>query len=185
MTTLQFIASLVSSLAWPVAAFGIAALFRSQIKALLNKLRTLSFGGAQADFTEKLDKLEVKAEVEPPNEEQPPELVPEPHNLTTRFDRLLEISPAAAILESWNDVEEAAMQAAHFRGVTIDAQTLPRTPSILTKHGVIDSSTATMFSELRSLRNLAAHSNKEISVTDALRFQELASKVLRRLRSPK
>lgn len=51
MDTNQFIASLVSSLAWPAAVVCIAVLFRTQLKTLLTeRLRHIEAGPLKADF---------------------------------------------------------------------------------------------------------------------------------------
>lgn len=77
MGWLEFIASVVGSVAWPIAAVAIAVLFRKQIAALLNKIRTLTLGDAVVDFSEKLDKVETAAETAPDLAEPAP-LAPRP-----------------------------------------------------------------------------------------------------------
>jgi hypothetical protein len=60
MDTKQFIASLVSSLAWPVAVAGIAFIFRSQLKTLLtDRLRHIEAGPIKADFDRAASKVET------------------------------------------------------------------------------------------------------------------------------
>jgi hypothetical protein len=60
MDTKQFIASLVSSLAWPVAVACIAFIFRSQLKTLLtDRLRHIDAGPFKADFDQAASKVET------------------------------------------------------------------------------------------------------------------------------
>jgi len=178
MTVLEFIASLVGSLAWPLAAVLIAALFRSQISALMRKLRTLSFGSAQADFSEKLDQLEVESEAAVPAQGD----VPEAPDLSARFQQLLAVSPAAAILDSWREIEDEVARIAVRRGISTDVRNMRKLMAAFVGQGILDPGAAHMFEDLRGLRNVAAHrSEQEITASDAIRFQELANRALARL----
>ncbi|MBP6876577.1 MAG: hypothetical protein KBC34_01025 [Phenylobacterium sp.] len=61
MDWLQFWASIVGSVAWPIAAASIAWMFKRQISALLDKVRRLSWGDGAIDLSEKLTEVEAVA----------------------------------------------------------------------------------------------------------------------------
>jgi hypothetical protein len=75
--TKQFIASLVSSAAWPVAVFGVALLFRKQIAAIIAvPVKRLKAGPVELEFERVLPDVQAKlaeeAEEAPPPEPAPP-----------------------------------------------------------------------------------------------------------------
>ncbi|OYX89762.1 MAG: hypothetical protein B7X90_06530 [Novosphingobium sp. 17-62-19] len=168
--------SLIGALAWPLAALVIALVFRRPLLTLLARLDELSWGDKAARFAHKLDRLESEA---PPALAEPdgPEIA-----LTGdhgRFIKLLDLSPNAAVLDSWSRVEEAlqGLALAHSLAST-DAAKASRA---LQQRGVLPARTVGMIGEMRSLRNAAAH-NQDISVSDALRFRNLAKGVLNEIR---
>ncbi|MFH1976988.1 MAG: DUF4145 domain-containing protein [Pseudomonadota bacterium] len=84
------------------------------------------------------------------------------HSLTLeeqRILRLAQVSPRAAVIESWRLVESAAMQTANrlisgeFNKKTMTFQAIKK----LEKDAQIGSSAVSLMRELRSLRNDAAH----------------------------
>lgn len=183
MSWLEFIASMTGSLAWPLAAVAIAAIFRSQISSLLRRLNELGWGDAKATFAKELDKAEETAGTLPP---PPPKPDAQQHaNLPSpisteqeRFDKLLAISPSAAVVDAWQAVEEAIRVLATKHGISSSSFPNP-TAWIreLQKGGHLPASVVTLINELRKTRNVAAHSD-EVSVSDAIRFRELAERAL-------
>lgn len=175
---LDFIASIVGSLAWPTAAIVIAFAFRKQISGLLNKIRRLQWGDTSVELADQLDKIETASQAIPVLQNEPPPPLP-----NDRFQQLLEISPSAAILDSWRGVEQMLRQNASdhldnnnkFRSPAQIAKTLRDSESI-------SSSIYEMIRDLQGIRNVAAH-QREVSPTDAYRFNELAEKVTKALES--
>jgi Domain of unknown function (DUF4145) len=181
MGWLEFTASIVGSIAWPIAAVVIAMLFRRQIKALLDKVKSLSWGDAKADFSDRLEEAEVAAE-----ESLPQVTSDETRSGPSQFEQLLDVYPAAAILESWSHVELAIMERHAALGHPYDSrQGVVGAIVRLVRNGAIDQATADSLQELRALRNTAAHSARDgdITVSQAIRFQELAERSIAALRS--
>lgn len=178
MSGLDFTASIVAALAWPVAAVIIAAIFHKQIGGLLVKIRKLNWGDASVELADQLDKVEDNARVLEAEATLPP-AVPETQQAPDdRFDALLAISPSAAILDAWRPVERKLIDLGqrHFGNNT--KYTLPHlVAEKLAANGHLMSSVVAMVNDLRKIRNDAAHS-KEVSVTDAIRFNQLASQVM-------
>ena len=180
MSWLEWSSSVIGSLAWPVAAFCIALIFRSQIAALLDKIKRLSWGDASVDFSEKLDELEsISREVRAESAPAPiPEALPPPPD--DRFKQLLDLAPSAAVLDAWRPVESK------LRSISADVDPGTRSYAprqmmlMLLKLGVISPSVHEMLRDLSGLRNAAVHQG-DVTVTDALRFKNFSVEVLREL----
>lgn len=175
MGVLDFIASLVSSLAWPLAAVTIALVFHKQIGSLLAKVKTLKWGEAAVDFTEKLDKVETEAAAlaEQANGQE----TATPAAPSGRFHELLAISPNAAILDSWSEVESEIRKLGKHHGL-IDSPARPsRIGDQLVQSGVLPTGVHKMLAEMRSMRNQAAH-GAQTTPEDALRFYQLSQRTL-------
>ena len=177
MNWLQWSASIVESLAWPSSALLIALVFRSQIKDLLSKIRKLSWGDASADFSEELDKLESSGrqlEYNITSEDEEAEPI---HD--GRFERMLLISPAGAVLDAWKPIQKQLEEISFVRFSQIKQKrhyTPQQAALMLYKEGYITESDFHLINEMRNLRNIAAHSD-EISKADALRFRDLARRI--------
>lgn len=227
MGTLDFVAAIVNSLAWPLAAVVIALSFRKKLEALIDKVRRLSWGDKSVELADRLEAVEEKAgallapanlettEIRrvylgesfplddpegkaasirvppPPNlpprssvSVPPPARVPSGIAATSlldasvaeRFDRLLEISPAAAVTEAWQSVLDALEEAGARLGY--DSETLRATRRLvrrLEQDGALPRSAVSVILDLRGIRNIAAHEPKSVTRTDAARFFELAT----------
>ena len=58
MDWLQFLASIIGSLAWPLALVVIVLILRRQLVDILRRLKRLKYGEAEAEFGEKLEEVE-------------------------------------------------------------------------------------------------------------------------------
>lgn len=183
MTWLQFIASLIDSVTWP-AAIAVAVFFlRKPIIALIPNLRTLKYKGLEVNFGEKLERLEQELKDEPPLAQIEP-----PSDRQTfsdeRFESLLEISPNAAILEAWNDIEQALRELAEAKNIDEHrGQSILYLSRVLRSREIISSRLAGMLDELRLLRNAAAHptGERQLLITDVRRYKEVADQVRKEL----
>lgn len=168
---LDFISSIVASLAWPVAVVIIAFAFRTKLSDLLSKVQKISWGEASIDLAEKLEDAEAASK------EIAEEIVAtEPAVPDDRFSKLVEISPSAAILDSWQRIERLLNE--HFvdefmsGGRPISANSVFRK---LHHNGRINSSTFNLLRELQQVRNIAVHEGERgVSPTDAFRFYNMS-----------
>lgn len=174
---LEWWASILSALAWPLAALVIALIFRHHLLALLSRLDELSWGDKSARFARKLDRLEFEAPPMPVDDETEPALTLSGDH--ARFLKLLNLSPNAAVLDSWEGIEAALQSLAH--GQQLATADAGQATQALEQRGVLPARTVGMIGEMRALRNAAAH-NQDISVSDALRFRNLAKGVLNEIR---
>jgi hypothetical protein len=175
MGWMDFTASLVGSLAWPVAAVIIAMVFHKQIAGLLGKVKSLKWGEAAVDFATKLDKAEDNAAALTDQVGDPPALPALPPS--DRFQALLGISPNAAILDAWSQVDTQIRALGRHHGLSESPARPTRLWDELVKTHALPIGIINMLNEMRMMRNAAAH-GAETTPTDALRFQELSQRVL-------
>ena len=182
MDTDQLIASLVSSLAWPVAVLLIALAFRRQIAQLLSAgpLRRLRVGAVEAEFERRAAEIETKVEYSP--EMTAPGY---PMTVAAELAPVADVSPSAAVLEAFARVQqdiEARLRAVGFSQV--DQRWGPVGLAQRAKAGgLITPQALEAIEGVAVLRNLAAHRPDEVSRDAALEYLTLIDAVLFTLRS--
>lgn len=185
MDVLTFVASIVGSVAWPIAAFAIAFLFRAQLRKLLDRIRKLSLGENSVDFGGKLDQAEAEADAALPAAQPDPLGSGLPDERTAQ---LISISPSAAVLDAWRSLETKVRTLANPLA-TVATQGRPRPLTFragvkyLLDAGQITGSTYVLLHDLQQLRNAAAHGD-DVSAADALRFTTLAKQAMLFLEGP-
>jgi hypothetical protein len=112
MGWLEFLSSVIESLAWPAAIAFVVYLLRNQIRALLAGLRSLAYGGVRAEFGEHVQEAEIAAE----GAELPSELTPG-SALSTELWPEISSAPRAAVIEAWLAVERELEALAERSGV--------------------------------------------------------------------
>jgi hypothetical protein len=177
MDTNQFIASLVSSLAWPAAVVCIAFLFRTQLKTLLTeRLRHIEAGPIKADFDRigsdvhtVLDQAGI------------------PTSTRAATDELTELAqqvPAAAIPQAFARVEHELRDAL----TAIDEQPSDDADAMVLAHkalerGLISPLTINAIEGIAVMRNLAVHGPpREITVKQAEEYLALVDSVVYAMR---
>ncbi len=97
-----------------------------------------------------------------------------------RFDALAEISPSAAVLEAWINIERALRELAH-RKLLKERRLQPvhQLMRELRSLQIISPRLASMLDDLRALRNEAIHqiTERQISLTEARRYKEIVDQV--------
>lgn len=200
MDCYQFIASLVGSLAWPIAAVMIALLFRSQITALLVRVKEFGWGDKKVTFNEEVKKLEEELDAVDAAPERPSVTSGDtgmafdqmPRSLSDRQQlesarqlldlmELVAVAPDGAVTESWklvsNDVERIAKkhglgETKPYLGRTFD------TAKKLKGKGVFTTQMMTILAQLRKVRNAAAH-GRAVDAEGALRYIALVQRFLK------
>jgi hypothetical protein len=175
----EFIASLVGSLAWPIAIFAIACVFHRQFRSLATRIQELTFPGGTAKFSHELDKARDAAEeitAAPDDVKGPTKVVP-----GDPFLELAEKLPEAAVVQAYNTVLDVVHKHRH---------DLPNPPSpftprsvveLLRQLGAIDKQTMHLFKQVAATRNAAVHS-RGITSGEAIEFRELCDWLIEQLR---
>jgi len=177
---LSFIASVVGSLAWPAAVVGLVLILRKPIRGLLPLLQRRKYKEFEIEFGRRVEEVKQELQELPPGAAQPT-LDPS----TSALLRLAEVSPRAAVLEAWREVEQAALAAA--RKVGGDAFRNRTSPfdaiRVLERSGPLDRNIIGLLRDLRGLRNQAAHApDFALTKESALEYATSALTVARYLR---
>jgi hypothetical protein len=190
--TEQFISSLVSSLAWPAAAFGIALLFRRQLAELLStSLRRFKAGPLEFEFDRVLSSVEAEIGSTGSLPRRELEGMASPgttgartlSGLVDELGPVASASPTAAIVEAHSRLEHELRELT--KDLTVDQR--PRGVVALARlaleHGLITPETFNAIEGVTTLRNLAAHGRlAEVSPERAMDYLALVDAVLFALR---
>jgi hypothetical protein len=182
---LDFIAALVSSLAWPLAIVVVVLLLRHQIGNLIPLLRRIRYGEFEAEFSE--DVVEAAEEVEQRVEETPVEELPAmPEDVKERLQMRIEelrtaaqIDPYLAVMNAWRLVVSEADRAA-LRNDADRTQRATRIVRTLADRERMPEWVVDAVGELRRLRSEAAY-RAAVSPSAALRYIDTAARVVDRL----
>lgn len=173
-------ADLVSALAWPLAFVWFVQKYGNDVKELILRLSKVKFGNAEAEFylglkvAEELanETLVVEASKYIPKEST------EFSQRMAQLERIADVSPRAAIMESWLLIEEAAGKAGFVQKAAV-----PRINSLLfiewlVREGKIDEPTANLVNRMRMLRNKASHLRDfELTKDEAERYLKIATQI--------
>lgn len=171
---MEYFVSLIVGIAWPVAAVWIAYLFRGELKALLSRVSHLKYKELEAKFEKGLAEAEADARLVA---QTAPPAFPPPETMTKldQLRRIAEVSPRAAIMESWVLIESAANQAGLASGSVIPRTNTRTIVEYLARSGKLPESSIPLVEKLRHLRNQAAHLPEfALSQEEAERYLELA-----------
>lgn len=180
MDWLTFIASLVGSLAWPLAMLVVAVLFRQAIQTTLARpLRRFRAGPFEAEWDEKVAQALVDVAESPETGEAPP---PDRRLVSDRLRAVTQQSPRAAVMAAYAEIEEALRRRLTIAGF-VEGEGRPMSArqlaSVAEERGLISRQTADAIRGATVLRNLAAHGPEaEIDQHKALDFLTLADAIL-------
>ncbi|MDQ2084427.1 DUF4145 domain-containing protein [Xanthobacteraceae bacterium Astr-EGSB] len=185
MDGFQFTASIVQSivsLAWPAAFVTAVWLFREKLIELLPRLHVKH---KETEF--RFDQAEAEvAQISVPQSQPELEATPEEKS---RFQKVAEHSPRAAILEKRAELEQALKDIA--RLLVSEPASRSRIYSmvdairILRNEGLLDEKTSALLDDLRVIGNRAAHlvEDSEFSFAEAMRYGKLADDTIKLLRA--
>ena len=171
----------VKALAWPVTVVLLGFLFRRELRGVIRRLSHVKYKEWEARFEKDLREAEENAKRIPVPVERPAE-ISEPSEYD-RIVRLVEVSPRAAVTEAWREVEVATARAVQAAGLNVEARIAgTRRIHQLVQRELIPESIVPVYTQLRHLRNQAAHAvDFEIEASEAERFADLALGIATRL----
>ena len=162
-------------MAWPTALFGCVWLFRGELRPLLPKIH-LKHKDTEVSF--RLDRAEQGVDHGPA-----PALPPPTAQEDQRLEQLAQIAPNLALIEIWQEVEESIRRRADEVGVrSPDHANIMLVLRELQLVGKVDPGLMASISELRALRNTAAH-HRLVSMTasDVKRYRDVGDHIIARL----
>jgi hypothetical protein len=202
MDWLTFVSKLFETAAWPVVVLGIFLLLRKPLCEAARAWETIK--ATYKDFAVELRKAKEEAEkaslpVSPlvtssysdesveSSSSYPPSSSSHPSSrrsepLLDKYERLIEVSPAAGVVEAWRDVEVELLRLAEGRAIATGKSLTVAVLSQLEAADALDSRSAQIIQRLRRLRNEAAHhTTRPISHDDAMEYAMLATRIIARL----
>lgn len=186
MDCLTITAELVNALAWPVAIVLIVLILRKPLGALLPEVTRLRWKDFEVEFAKKIVEIEKQAEAALPTTQEFPVSIAEPTDQITadRFTLLAELSPPAAILESWIDIELALREAASRHEIPANTRQSPiMLIDALSRQDKLDPQTRGILENLRALRNEVVHARStDLTTLRAKEFRDLALRVVAKLK---
>jgi hypothetical protein len=183
VNTLEFIANLVASLAWPIAVFGAVVLLRKPLSTLINTLRGVRFGDVEVAFDQGLREAERKldrSKLEPARVE--PSKIAQKVHIVSNYEEFIELlaatSPHAAVLDSWRRVERTIDY--YFKQRNLERpHAFSRVRQMLSEDPNVDSTILEILDDLRVLRNEVAHHEKaDFRPQQAIEYGQLAQTVI-------
>lgn len=192
MNWLQFLASLVGSLAWPITIVALAIFLREPVTRALLTLTHLKYKDLELNFGRELKQIQKEAkaigitaeprEITAPTKRDSSQLLQEAGQLAQRF-------PEPAVAVAWQAVEDELMQAVMRLAISPDYpahNSALKNAELLKKEGAIDQRTTELLNRMRNLRNMAIHGTVglvPIITDEAIEFIALAKGVVEQLRS--
>jgi hypothetical protein len=157
---LTFISKVVEALAWPCAFLAVLLVIRKELPAIVRSLRKLKFKDVELEFGEAAKAVAADAkEVVPPSKPDVRVSGQSKEEMSFRLTAIAELSPRAAILESWLQVEAGAVDVIRKRA-TSNLSSMPgpmRIRDSLIRMEILNAKQAAVFENLRDLRNKAVH----------------------------
>lgn len=181
----QFIAEIVTSLAWPALVIVILFIFKSELAKVVQRLAHLKYKDLELDF----EKVKQQAE------ELHKEILVEPQALKSPVfisleDQILdavERAPSAAILLAWSGLETAMASAVARLAISPESPSY-RSPmhniEMLTKYAGLSKSPASLLHIMRVIRNKVAHERDAmLSITQdqVLNYANVAVDIIQHL----
>ena len=192
MGILDFLASAMESISWPIAIIVLVLLLRKPMIKLIPNIQRIRYGNVELDFGMELQELEGKAKTAGLRIEEQSQLS---HTVPRTADdsivdavRLVEDFPGPAIGVAWLAVEYELSQAVGRLAISADYppyNSAIRNVVLLHEHGYIDEETRGVLDRMRRLRNVAVHAVRdraEISTDQAREFVALAEAVARSMK---
>jgi hypothetical protein len=166
-----FIVRLVEALAWPIVAGVAFWSVRGRLADLINRVQRVKWKDAEATFVDALDNVQARVSPLSPVEER-----------AAANDRLVssQLPPAYVVQQAWLRLEQALLVAAEGRG--LQTQQGRGVNSRLIASLELRAEDRALIEDMRQLRNAAVHSIQPgITATDALRYEDLAESLARRI----
>jgi uncharacterized protein YutE (UPF0331/DUF86 family) len=180
MDWLQFISSIVGSIAWPVAIAIVALIFKKPLQDLLSRITDFELWGSKATFTKELKQAEEAADrIEP----QPRLRIDSSITPDDPYLELAERFPEAAVIKSYKMVEQYVSEIS--TSATSGRRSTPREiVQSLVREGRISHDVYNLFRQIMNTRNAAVHAGgKTISPGEAIAYRDLCDRLVTALKS--
>lgn len=174
---LDFVGTIVSSLAWPLAILFIVYILRNSIEKLISKitnLNKLTSNGIELEFfSEQIQEVKIAVEDETKDETNIQNL--ENSNLEY-ISEMAKIYPTAAVIESWKWVEDAL--SIKLYGHTKPINSMKEFYKLF-RNNYISNSLFSSITKFRNIRNEASHYiGHTLTTEDALSYLQITDEII-------
>lgn len=177
MSWREFIAELVSALAWPITIVAALVLLRRPLERWMHERPSrIKAGPVEVEWDSVISK--VQADLDQPG-------VPDPAASTSPAETqdrdlylLARATPPMAIVEACRRVEVDLRRRLAAIDVEVPQEGLNALAQLAYRHGLINEATQRSIAGLVTLRNLAVHAPDRVSAEEALEFVALAEATL-------
>jgi hypothetical protein len=183
MGWMEFVSSIVGSLAWPFAAVITAGVFRKQLREVLGtRLHRIKAGPVEMElFARKL--AETEAEVDPIPAKTAGAL---PEGVAADLGPIVDTSPAAAVMEAHARVERRLREILSDAGVNDTRPGVRQLARTAAEKGLITGESVRAVEGITVMRNLAAHGQAhDLTPERAREYLDLVDAVLFSLGPPR
>lgn len=177
---MEAFARLLEAVAWPSVVAWSVWILRDALQRTIDRITRLKGPGFETELGEVVRRAEREAE----NANLPPvteiKNLPLPEQPTDKYRRLCEVSPRAAIIEGWREIELAVADRFPRSEVYFSPMELRET---LQRSQLLDKPSLILLDDLRQVRNHAAHSTRfEISSEESYRLALIATRLAAKIR---
>lgn len=170
MSVLEFISSLVRSLAWPLFFILLILIFLKQLRQIFNAVKYFKIGGVEVQIADRFKAVQKDSEALP--------LQPD-----ARLERIAEISPTLAIKDAWDKFELIVQE--KIRELNIERagrMQINELFSLLKINGLISDDEMGMLINLHSIRNALVHKpSYYVSGEEAVNYAKLIHSIANKI----
>jgi hypothetical protein len=168
---------ILRTIIWPLAIVWVSYIFRNELRGLLNRLSLFKYKDLEAKFEKELLEVEKEAkEAEKLLDRSLPHIADNEQEKIEQLLRIAGISPRAAIMEAWREVECALNDVAKQEGIRVKGLVgNSLSADKLAQIRGIPRENTDIYTRLKYLRNQAAHvPDYVIEEREARRYVQLA-----------
>ena len=176
VSVLQFIASLVASLAWPVLVIGALLIFRKPLVGLIARAKDIQLFGATVRLGKELERAAVSTEAAVASAQSRPDLAPPSKQRSRTSDKnpwlaTLGESPSLAAIYGWSGLEKSLRKlASAFADPTPSNASVTDLLAGLEKSSALEPEFVRAARDLRLIRNRIAYGTAAITEAEGLSF---------------
>ncbi len=155
---METIIQIIDIIIWPLTILIILYIFRKQFSLVISNLSRIRYKELEANFGKQLRSIENDTPEIFSTSNKEDKNNNDTISVTERLAQIADLSPRAAITEAWIQIEKALFELAEKSGITeFQRRTDYKILQALQKRKVIQEGVYKAYTELKSLRNEAAH----------------------------
>lgn len=185
---LDFIQSIIASLAWPITMLIAIVILKNQLINVLNRLSKLKYKETELDFVTELNNAkQVAKSIEKGFDSSKRLNFSINKTLIEEIEQVASISPQASIPLSWSMVESEITNLINRSSISLDYpphNSILKNLELLKENNLIEDETFGLINSLRRLRNETIHSHGKIllSTNDAIEYAILSETLSKKLK---